>query len=152
MISHAVLRDSFSIPPDWRLAIVTFVAMMLLAGLDFAGALFAKEWSDRGHFHLLFGGLLSFALLFLVYARILKVAELSVVTLGWVIFLQLGIVAMDKFRYDVTLPLTKWAAIVAILLLQAYLIAGPSHRNDSADVESDHRGPVTNLLSQPRAR
>jgi hypothetical protein len=120
----AILPSEFSIPEGWRFPLLTFAAMLALAALDFAGALFAKEWADRGHYVLLIGGVVSFTALFVVYARILKVAELSVVTLGWVIFLQVGILALDRLRYGVTMPWQKWAAIVVILALQAYLIAG----------------------------
>lgn len=120
------LTSTASISGNWRFLLLTLAAMAALAALDFAGAIFAKEWADRGHSVLLIGGVASFTALFVVYARILKVAELSVVTLGWVVFLQIGILAMDRMRYGVTLPWPKWVAIVVILALQAYLIAGPS--------------------------
>jgi hypothetical protein len=71
-------------------------------------------------------GLLSFGILFAVYAASLKVAELSVVTFGWIVFLQVGLVLLDRIRYGVELPPGKWVAIVAILTLQAYLILAPN--------------------------
>jgi len=70
------------IPEPWRFPLLTLGAMIALAGLDFVGAIFAKEWADGGHLVLMAGGSASFSALFVVYARILKVAELSVVTLG----------------------------------------------------------------------
>lgn len=133
----SALTWPFGIPETWRFPLLTLAAMLALAGLDFAGAIFAKEWADRGHYVLLIGGLISFTALFVVYARILRVAELSVVTLGWVVFLQVGILALDRIHYGVTLPWQKWAAIVLILALQAYLIAGPSHSKAS------NKPPVT---------
>ncbi len=100
----ASLFESISIPSSWRFPLTLLAAMIALAVLDFIGAVFAKEWSDRGHHLLMIGGLASFSLLFIVYARILQTAELSIVTLGWVVFLQVGIIAMDRLYYGVTLP------------------------------------------------
>lgn len=100
--------------------------MLALAGLDFVGAVFAKEWAERQHAGMFLAGLLTFGVLFIVYAAILKVAELSVVTFGWVVFLQIGILLLDRLRYEVHLSAGKWAAIVAILALQAYLILAPN--------------------------
>ena len=62
----------------------TILAMIALAGLDFIGALFAKEWAERGRIPMFILGWISFSVLFFVYARILKVAELSTVTIGWI--------------------------------------------------------------------
>lgn len=76
--------------------------------------------------HLLFAGLLTFGVLFGVYAASLKVAELSTVTFGWVVFLQVGLLVLERVRYGVELPPGKWAAIAAILVLQAYLILAPN--------------------------
>jgi hypothetical protein len=100
--------------------------MLMLAALDFLGAVLAKEWAE-GHNHWLFAaGLAAFAALFAVYAVSLKVAELSTVTFGWIITLQVGLLLLERIRYAVELPSGKWAAIVAILVLQAYLILAPN--------------------------
>jgi hypothetical protein len=72
------------------------------------------------------GGLLAFGALFTVYAISLKVAELSTVTFGWIVTLQVGLLLLERIRYAVELPNGKWAAIVAILLLQAYLVLAPN--------------------------
>ena len=48
-------------------------------------------------------GLLLFVVLFVVYATSLKTAELSVVTMGWVVLLQVGLILVDRFRYDVAI-------------------------------------------------
>lgn len=53
-------------------------------------------------------------------------AELSTVTFGWVVLLQVGILILERVRYDVELPPGKWVAIAAILVLQAYLIMAPN--------------------------
>lgn len=115
-----------SVPPPWRFYLVSLSAMLALAGLDFVGALFAKEWAERQHPALFLAGLLTFGVLFTVYAASLKVAELSVVTFGWVVFLQIGLLLLDRLRYGVHLSTGKWLAIVAILALQAYLILAPN--------------------------
>ena len=64
-------------------------------------------------------------MLYVVYATSLKTADLSVVTMGWVVMLQIGLVLIDRFRYDVSFSTNKWLAIVIILVLQAYLILDP---------------------------
>ena len=100
-------------------------AMIVLAGLDFGGALLAKQWADNGSRLCFLVGLTTFVVLFMVYAASLKTAELSVVTMGWVVLLQVGLVLIDRFRYDVAISPEKWGVIVAILLLQTYLILDP---------------------------
>jgi hypothetical protein len=47
------------------------------------------------------------------------------VTFGWIVTLQAGLL-LDRIRYEVVLSQGKWAAIVAILLLQAYLVLTPN--------------------------
>lgn len=90
------------IPTSWNFYLLSVGAMLALAGLATFGVLFA------------------------VYAASLKVAELSVVTFGWIIFLQVGIVLLDTLHYGVRLPPGKWVAIAGLFLLQAYLILAPN--------------------------
>lgn len=113
-------------PASWRFYLVSVGAMLVLAGLDVVGSIFAKEWAEGRHAGWFFAGLLCFGILFTVYATSLKVAELSVVTFGWIVFLQVGLLLYERLRYDVELPPAKWAAIAAILALQAYLILAPN--------------------------
>lgn len=115
----------FSLPESWRFYAATLGAMIGLAGLDFVGALFAKEWAERGRLPMFLLGWLSFSVLFFVYARILKVAELSTVTIGWIVFLQVGLLALDALHYGVAMPRGKILAIAGILVLQMYLILAP---------------------------
>jgi hypothetical protein len=101
-------------------------AMTVLACLDFIGAVFAKGWAEGGGHWQFAAGLAAFGLLFGVYARILGVAELSTVTFGWIVGLQVGILVFERVRYSVQIPTGKMIAIVAILALQAYLVLAPS--------------------------
>jgi hypothetical protein len=120
------LLRAFGIPASWDFYLLSLGAMLTLAGLDFFGALLAKEWVERHHPAYFLAGLLSFGILFAVYAASLKFAELSVVTFGWIVFLQVGLVVLDRVRYGVEFPTGKWVAIAAILILQAYLILAPN--------------------------
>jgi len=130
---------TIQVTDGWKTVVMSVGAMLLLAGLDFTGAIFAKEWAERGRMPMFLLGLASFAILFVVYARILKVAELSTVTIGWVVFLQVGLLALDALRYEVRLSPGKMLAIVAILLLQGYLVLAP---NEKADSKSSATSPA----------
>jgi len=114
----------FAIPSIPRFAILTG-AMLILAGLDICGALMAKQWADEGSRPCFLIGLITFAVLFTVYATSLKTAELSIVTMGWVVLLQVGLLLADRFRFQVDYSWDKWLAIATILILQAYLILDP---------------------------
>ncbi len=113
-------------PDGWPVPVVATVAMVCLAGLDLAGALLAKEWAVHGGIRALVLGAGTFLVLFWVYASSLKYAELSLVTMGWVVMLQVGLVLIDTWRYGVALPPGKWVAIGVVLVAQAYLVLGPS--------------------------
>jgi hypothetical protein len=115
-----------SVPASWQFHAFSLGVMLALAGLDFVGAFFAKEASERNHAGFFLAGLVAFVLLFAVYAASLRVAELTVVTFGWIIFLQIGIVLLDWRRYGLDLPAGKWLAIGALLLLQGYLLLAPN--------------------------
>jgi hypothetical protein len=77
--------------------------------------------------------LATFMGLFCFYAYSLKTAELSIVTIGWVVFLQVGLLLYERFRYGTELPAMKWAAIVIILSLQAYLVLAPNGNGELAE-------------------
>ena len=95
---------------------------MLLAGLDLLGAVAAKNMARSGSFLWFAAGALVFVLLFWVYGSMLDVAELSVVTLAWIVLLQVGVVVLDRVRYQVHLGAGQITAIVLILALQGYLV------------------------------
>jgi len=122
----AAATATTGVPASWRFYAVSLGAMLALAGLDVVGSVFAKEWAEGRHLGWFFAGLLCFGVLFTVYATSLKVAELSVVTFGWIVFLQVGLLLYERLRYGFELPPAKWAAIAAILALQAYLILAPN--------------------------
>ena len=124
--------EALSVPAGWRFYLISLAAMVALAGLDMLGALLAKEWAERQHAAWFLAGLLTFGVLFAVYAASLRVAELSVVTFGWIVILQVGLLLFDRFRYGVALPPAKWLAIALILALQAYLVLAPNGHADAA--------------------
>jgi hypothetical protein len=110
----------------WRFYLLSVGAMLALAGLDFIGSVFAKEWTLRHHPGLFLAGLATFVVLYVVFAASLRFAELSVVAFGWIVFLQIGLVILDRVRYDVIFPPGKWVAIAVMLMLQAYLVLAPN--------------------------
>jgi hypothetical protein len=113
-------------PEAWPVPVVATLAMVCLAGLDLAGAVLAKEWAENGSVRALVLGAGAFLVLFWVYASSLRYAELALVTMGWVVMLQVGLVLVDRWRYGVELPAGKWVAIAVVLLAQAYLVLAPS--------------------------
>ncbi|MGG5257559.1 hypothetical protein [Phycicoccus avicenniae] len=115
-----------SVPDSWPLPVVAALAMAALAGLDLLGAVAAKEWAERGSVVALAGGVACFVVLFWVYASSLRYAELAVVTMGWIVLLQIGILVVDRLHFGTTLPTGKLVAVVIALAAQAYLLLGPS--------------------------
>ena len=61
-----------------------------------------------------------------VYASSLQHAELAIVTMGWIVILQVGLVVVDHVRYAVELPAGKWVAVMVLLAAPAHLLLGPS--------------------------
>jgi hypothetical protein len=120
---------ALALSPAAQFILASAATMLALALLDFIGAVFAKEWADTRQPAWFAAGLLTFAVLFVVYAGSLRTAELSLVTIGWVVFLQVGLVLYERFRYGATLSPAKWAAIALILALQAYLVLAPNERS-----------------------
>lgn len=98
--------------------------MLLLAGLDFTGTMLAKEWTvHRAAWQLVAGGA-AFLGLFVVLVCGLRYAEMSLLTLGWIVVLQTAVLAVDRSRYGTQLSLGGWLAVLAILVLQGYLLVG----------------------------
>jgi hypothetical protein len=133
-------------PSSWPTPLIAGVCMLALAVLDFIGALAAAEWVARRSVTMVFIGLCAFTVLFWFYASALQYAELAVVTFGWIVFLQVGLVLLDRFRYGVQMPVGKWAAVVIILAAQAYLVLGPNGGPEPTMPEQ----PDTSVASAPR--
>jgi hypothetical protein len=132
---------------SWSFYLLSLGAMLTLAALDFTGSIFAKEWTLRHHSSLFLAGLATFGVLFCVYAITLKYAELSVVTFGWIVFLQVGLLLVDRLRYGVTLPTGKWVAVALILALQAYLVLAPNGEAADDALITVPRVPASELPS-----
>jgi cell division protein FtsW (lipid II flippase) len=113
-------------PTSWPTAAVAAVAMLLLAAVDLAGAYVAKEAVVRRSLPWAVAGIALFVLLFYVYASSLQYAELALVTLGWVVVLQVGVLVLDHVRYGNALSADKWVAVAVILAAQAYLLLASS--------------------------
>ncbi len=114
-----------SVPPSWPLPVVAVLAMGVLAGLDLLGAVAAKHWAEDGSRWAVAGGLVTFVALFWVYASSLRYAELAIVTMGWIVLLQVGILVVDRLHFGVALPTGKLVAIVIALAAEGYLVLGP---------------------------
>ena len=113
-------------PASWSTPVVAAVAMLLLAAVDLAGAYVAKEAVVRRSLPWGAAGIALFVLLFYVYASSLQYAELALVTLGWVVVLQVGVLLLDHLRYGSALSADKWVAVAVILAAQAYLLLASS--------------------------
>ena len=114
------------LPATWPTAAVAALAMLVLALLDLGGSLAAKEAVARRSPAFAALGCLLFVLLFWVYASSLQYAELGLVTLGWIVALQVGVLAADHWWYGTRMPTAKWFAVGVIIAAQAYLLLGPS--------------------------
>lgn len=106
---------------DARRPIVPVIAAMVALGaLDLIGAALARSWSEHRSMIAMVGGVTVFGLLFVVYGKSLDYAELSTVTIGWVVLLQVGVVVLDRL-HGVAIPPSRLTAIGLILALQIYL-------------------------------
>ena len=54
-------------------------------------------------------------------------------TLGWIVVLQMAVLMVDRSRYGTHLSVGGWLAVLAILVLQGYLLLGGA---------TQHRRPV----------
>jgi hypothetical protein len=147
MIAHLPERLTFNVPmlhiPERLPApVALLLAMTLLAGLDLLGAVVAKNWSEHRTFPWFAAGAIVFVIVFWVYGLVLRVAELSVVTLGWIVLLQVSVVILDQVRYRVTFTPVQMGAIILILILQGYLVLSASAGADTANSEAPAVAPT----------
>ena len=63
-------------------------------------------------------------MVFLVYSRSLRYADLTTVTFGWVVLLELGVMVWERSR-GVVFGTDKLVALAALVALQAYLMLSP---------------------------
>jgi hypothetical protein len=129
------------VPEAWPQPLVAAVAMVLLAVLDLAGAFAAKEAVLRRSPGFAALGVSLFLLLFWVYACSLQYAELALVTFGWIVVLQIGVLLLDRIRYGAPMSTGKWVAVVIILAAQAYLLLAPSEVVAADPVAGPVAGP-----------
>ena len=113
-------------PAGWSTPVIAGVAMVLLAVVDLVSAYVTKEAVVRRSLPWAVAGVALFVLLFYVYASSLQYAELALVTIGWIVLLQVGVVLLDRFRYGQVFGPDKWVAIILILLAQTYLLVAPT--------------------------
>jgi hypothetical protein len=111
-------------PEAWPHWFAALVAMIVLAGLDLGGAYAAKEAVARRSIGYAALGVALFVVLFWVFASSLQYADLTPVTVGWIVVLQVGVIMLDRYRYGVDLPRGHWVAIAIIIAAQAYLLVG----------------------------
>ncbi|GAA4399332.1 hypothetical protein GCM10023153_25320 [Ornithinibacter aureus] len=113
-------------PASWPVPVVATLAMAVLAGLDLLGAIAAKEWAEKQSIAAIAFGTIASVALFWFYASSLQYAELAVVTMGWIVLLQVGIVIVDRVHFGTVLGPDKIGALIIILVAQGYLVLAPS--------------------------
>jgi hypothetical protein len=96
--------------------------MVLLAGLDLVGTVLAKEWTVHRAPWQLGAGALAFVGLFAALVLGLRYAELSILTLGWIVVLQAAVLLVDRSRYGTQISVRGWVAITLIVVLQGVLV------------------------------
>jgi hypothetical protein len=112
------------LPASWPFAVNATIAMGTLAVLDLTGAYAAKEWMEHRAVGMLSLGIACMVLLFWVYASALQFADLAVVTFGWIVLLQIGVLLLDQFHYGVPHSSRAWFAVAVMIAAQGYLVLG----------------------------
>jgi hypothetical protein len=112
------------VPSSWPHGLVAVLAMLVLAALDLAGAFAAKEAVARRSVPFAAAGVVLFVVLFWVYASSLRYADLAPVTFGWIVVLQVGVLLLDRLRYQTPISRGQWVAVAVLIAAQAYLLVG----------------------------
>lgn len=95
---------------------------LVLAAVDVAESVLAKEWSERRSIWLLAAGIAAAITLFGLFAVALRYTEMSTVTLGWIVVMQVGLMVTERVRYGIDHGLDRWAAVAGMVALQGYLL------------------------------
>lgn len=98
------------------------LAMLLLAGVDLLGAYLAKEFSIRPRWFVLVAGAASFVVLFAVYVKSLSVSEMWIVTFGWVVLLEVGVLVLDRVHFGTDISPRKWVLAGLLVCLQVAIM------------------------------
>ncbi len=124
--------------------------MLTLAAIDFAAALVAQDFAERRRLSTLAVGCGLQIALFVVYAGALRLAELSIVTMGWIVLLQVALIATDVTRNGLTLTHRQWAAVALVIVGQVYLVASTDGRpRAAAPYENPAQAHPEPLRDQP---
>jgi hypothetical protein len=122
-------------------------AISILAGLDLVGAYLAKEFALRPRWLILASGVVAFSLLFIVYVRSLRLTELWIVTFGWVVLLEVGVLLLDRFRFSTSIPVYKLVLAGIIVTLQVFLLV-PSRSPKSSGATSPTQPGIDTSLER----
>ena len=141
-------------PASWPEPVVAVVAMVVLAAVDLTASWVTKEAVVRRSAPWAAVGVALFLVLFYVYASSLQYAELALVTLGWVVVLQVGVLLLDRYRYGQQLGLDKWVAVGVIIAAQAYLLvasasAPPASSATPPEPATASRAAASRVVASP---
>jgi hypothetical protein len=103
-------------------AAIVPVMVVLLAGIDLASGVVAKSWATTHSGWLMLAGCAMYLVMFWIYGVSLRFGELSTITVGWVVLVTVGNMALDKIHYQVNFPTSKWLAAILAVALLAYLL------------------------------
>ena len=96
--------------------------VVLLAGIDLVSGVLAKSWAATNSGWLMLAGGAMYLVMFWGYGVSLRFGELSTITIGWVVIVTIGNMALDRFRYQVNFPTSKWLVAILIVALLVYLM------------------------------
>lgn len=105
-----------------------FLLVMLLTGLDVAGAVSLKEASLRRSPVLAVVGVGAFVVLALLLYKALELTSLTIVSLAWVVLYQVAVIMVDVVFYGVIPGRIQGAAIFVAVLALIVAAAAPEHR------------------------
>jgi hypothetical protein len=103
-------------------AAIVPVMVVLLAGIDLVSGVVAKSWATTHSGWLMLAGCAMYLVMFWIYGVSLRFGELSTITIGWVVLVTVGNMALDKIHYQVNFPTSKWLAAILAVALLAYLL------------------------------